>query len=277
VVSESAMSIKESKEKIAQAIILDQSIKDAMKNLGFTEYYIQIYTTLIVEGEMNANELSERTGVNHSRIYDMLNEMIKRHMILRLDGRPNTFIAQNPQEMLQGLKKNQDDDFQQNMQMALNFLLKLRDEPDEIKQISVTLHAGDKPCMEYLRNNLNLAIKSVNIAFMDFDEILPEIEKNFDFLHGKNVLIRAIVEESLKGKSDFINTLEKYAEIRYYPILTNSIVIVDEKNAIQTMKGHFNIAKPAETNYSLLASSHLVYVMFINECFTNIWNTSQPK
>ena len=51
-------------------------IRNAMKSIGFTDYFINLFVTLLNCGEMNAHELSDITQVPYSRIYEILNEMV---------------------------------------------------------------------------------------------------------------------------------------------------------------------------------------------------------
>ena len=60
---------KDKQEKQNQKPEITQEIKDALKNLGFTEYYINIYLTLLLNKELDARELSEKASVPYSRIY----------------------------------------------------------------------------------------------------------------------------------------------------------------------------------------------------------------
>ena len=51
------------------------NIRDSLKSMGFTDYFINIYIGLIQKGEQNASDLSKLTKVPYSRIYEVLNEI----------------------------------------------------------------------------------------------------------------------------------------------------------------------------------------------------------
>ena len=56
---------------------IPDSVKDALRDIGLTDYEISIYLTLISKGPMDARELSEASGVPYSRIYNILTQLEK--------------------------------------------------------------------------------------------------------------------------------------------------------------------------------------------------------
>ena len=59
---------------------IPDSVKDALRDIGLTDYEISIYLTLISKGPMDARELSEASGVPYSRIYNILTQLEKDKM-----------------------------------------------------------------------------------------------------------------------------------------------------------------------------------------------------
>ncbi|MHA1610466.1 MAG: helix-turn-helix domain-containing protein, partial [Promethearchaeota archaeon] len=72
---------------------IKSEVRAAMKNLGFSDYFTNIYIALLEFGESSAQTLSDVTKVPYSRIYEVLNEMIRKKIITKIDGRPSTFIG----------------------------------------------------------------------------------------------------------------------------------------------------------------------------------------
>jgi sugar-specific transcriptional regulator TrmB len=261
----------ESKSATRQA--LDPQIKDALKNLGFTDYYINIYTCLLIDGEMNAHDLSEKTGVPYSRIYEVLNEMIKKCLITKIDARPSTFIANNPEEMFQELKKQQDEAFQVNMQTSLSFLNQISVQTGEAKEIPFSLHQGRKLVLDHIRNGINGAVKTLLIAFKEIDDVFPDLEKHLDFCKIKGVQMKFLVKNSIQENIGVLNKLKKMGEVKFTECFGTNLIIADEKLAMQGMKGHFNIAKPSEQDYVLFSSTNTLFAMELTELFLIQWNS----
>ena len=177
--------------KVEKTVNVDQRIRDALKSLGFTDYFVNIYTCLLSQGELNAHELSEETGVPYSRIYEVLNEMVDRRMITKIDGRPRTFIGNDPQEMYKALKKQRDEEFVKSVDQTLDFFQELYGQKTPVKKVEFSLYEGEQVCRDHLRNVINSAARQLFIVLKDFEETYPLIKNNLDFLRTKGVEIRS--------------------------------------------------------------------------------------
>ncbi|MHA1720171.1 MAG: TrmB family transcriptional regulator [Promethearchaeota archaeon] len=250
-------------------------IRNALKNLGFTDYNINIYITLLDSGEMNAHDLSKRTGVPYSRIYEVLNEMTnKQKLLTKLDGRPSTFVANNPKDIFKSIKQQKDEEFEENMKSSLPFLNNLYGDHNIAKQMSFTIFEGAKSCRDHVRNVLNFTVKNLSFSVKDIDEVYKAIKVNFDFLKRIGCKIQILLEERFRN-SEIHNELKKNCEIRFIPTIRETLLISDEKTAFMAIKSHFNILKPSEISYSIISSSDLVYVTFITEIFNQYWQDSK--
>lgn len=263
--------MSEGKSSVNHKSVVDPQTKEALKNLGFTDYYLSLYMSLLTEGEMNAHELSEKTGVPYSRIYEVLNEMIKQEMVSKIDGRPSTFIAQNPQEMLQALKKHHDEMFQNNIQASLDFLNKLSTGTGETKQINFTVHQGKKASMDHIRNFVLSAVKTLFVCFREMDELYPDIEKNLTFLKIKGVQMKFLLDGSQKIGDRIVEHLQKFGDVKFSPRIYENMLVADEKTGLQLQKGHFNLVKPSELDYMVFSSANSLYAMYLTEIFLSLW------
>jgi sugar-specific transcriptional regulator TrmB len=54
--------------------ISDKSRK-AMESLGLTSYEIKVYLSLLEAGSMTASNISKKSGVPYSKIYEVLNSL----------------------------------------------------------------------------------------------------------------------------------------------------------------------------------------------------------
>lgn len=261
------------KEKNDKQTAVSPQIRDALKLLGFTDYYVNIYTTLLARGEMNAHELSEITGVPYSRIYEVLNEMCSREMITKIDGRPSTFIGNDPQEMYKCLKKQRDQEFQQSVDQSLDFFKELYGQKSPAKKIEMTLYEGLQACRDHLRNVINASNRTLWIVIKDFEEIYEYIKNNLDFLKSKSVEVRLVVEERLRGEN-YIKELQKTVKLRFSGHINHNMLVSDEKTAFQSVKAHFDITKPSSEDYVIFTSTNLHYVIYITEVFRRRWDNA---
>ena len=78
---------------------MDENIS-VLKRIGLTMYEAQAYTTLTSLISSTASEVSEKSGIPHSKIYDVLKILTKKNFIEVEGGRPLTYHVKSPVEVL---------------------------------------------------------------------------------------------------------------------------------------------------------------------------------
>ena len=78
---------------------MDEHIK-MLKGLGLTMYEAQAYVTLTSLISATATEISEKSEIPRSKIYDVLKKLYKKEYIEIEDGRPLTYNVKSPVEVL---------------------------------------------------------------------------------------------------------------------------------------------------------------------------------
>jgi len=68
-------------------------IEEQLMRLGLTEYESKVIVSTIKYGETSAKEISLNSGVPYSRIYDTINDLVKKDWIKKKEGRPSLFCA----------------------------------------------------------------------------------------------------------------------------------------------------------------------------------------
>ena len=84
---------------------MDENIS-VLKGLGLTMYEAQAYLTLTSLISSTASEVAEKSGIPRSKIYDVLKKLNEKDFIEVEDGRPLTYIAKSPVEVLSREKEN---------------------------------------------------------------------------------------------------------------------------------------------------------------------------
>ena len=84
---------------------MDENIS-TLKGIGLTMYEAQAYVTLTSLIQGSADEVSKNSGIPRSKIYDVLKKLNKKDFIEVKDGRPLTYIAKSPVEVLSREKEN---------------------------------------------------------------------------------------------------------------------------------------------------------------------------
>ncbi len=78
---------------------MDENIK-ILKGLGLTMYEAQAYVTLTSLISATATDISEKSEIPRSKIYDVLKKLYEKEYIEIEDGRPLTYIVKSPVEVL---------------------------------------------------------------------------------------------------------------------------------------------------------------------------------
>lgn len=86
---------------------MDENIA-LLKKIGLTMYEAQAYVTLVSLISSNATEISEKSNIPRSKIYDVLKELVKKNFIEVEDGRPLTYNVKSPVEVLSREKEKID-------------------------------------------------------------------------------------------------------------------------------------------------------------------------
>ena len=84
---------------------MDENIS-TLKGIGLTMYEAQAYVTLTSLIQGSADEVSKNSGIPRSKIYDVLKKLNEKDFIEVEGGRPLTYIAKSPVEVLSREKEN---------------------------------------------------------------------------------------------------------------------------------------------------------------------------
>lgn len=86
---------------------MDENIH-VLKGIGLTMYEAQAYVTLTSLISSTASEISEKSGIPRSKIYDVLKGLVNKNFIDVEDGRPLTYNVKSPVEVLSRQKERID-------------------------------------------------------------------------------------------------------------------------------------------------------------------------
>ena len=71
-----------------------------LEDLGLTRYGARAYAALAERSQSTAVELAERAHIPRQRVYDVLEDLIKRGIASRADGRPTIYQAVDPSQAM---------------------------------------------------------------------------------------------------------------------------------------------------------------------------------
>ncbi len=87
------------------------------RDFNLNIYEAKIWTALLSRGMATAGELADISGVPRSRCYDVLESLEKKNFILMKIGKPIRYIAVNPDEITERVKKSIEKDVELSLRM----------------------------------------------------------------------------------------------------------------------------------------------------------------
>ncbi|MCK5281995.1 MAG: TrmB family transcriptional regulator [Nanoarchaeota archaeon] len=87
-------------------IVKDEFLSKLRRYFGLNLYEVKIWSALLSRGVSTAGELSDIANVPRSRSYDVLESLEKKGFVVMKLGKPIKYIAVEPNEVLERVKKN---------------------------------------------------------------------------------------------------------------------------------------------------------------------------
>ncbi|NMC05954.1 MAG: TrmB family transcriptional regulator [Candidatus Lokiarchaeota archaeon] len=218
---------------------ISDKVTTALAGVGLTQYEISLYLTLIKEGPLNARDLSEKSEVPYSRIYNILSMLLDKGYITRDDTqRPSTYTANPPDEALMLARKKVMDDFAQHSKVIVEELndiyLKNIDAPFNV---SLLVYRGKDQVFKKALNLVSGAGQSILVAANN----LADLKENgiIDVLKEKRQKgladIKILVEQD-DPRKDILVDLVKIGQVRVRDQIFGTGIAVDGVDAIIVLK-----------------------------------------
>ncbi len=105
-------------------------IENIMCSIGFTRYEARAYAALVIESPLTGYELSKQSGIPGSKIYECIDRLVRKELIMPVSDNPARYVAVPPEELVRRLSS----DFDQSL-TTLKELLKKKAKTDTVEYI----------------------------------------------------------------------------------------------------------------------------------------------
>ncbi|MFA4887764.1 MAG: helix-turn-helix domain-containing protein [Candidatus Nanoarchaeia archaeon] len=221
-------------------IVKEEFMSKLRRYFNLNLYEVRIWTALLSRGVSTAGELSDIGHVPRSRAYDVLESLEKKGFVLMKLGKPIKYIAVEPAEVVERVKKLI-------QQEADTNVLKLKEltETDVLKELT-SLH---KQGVDFIdATDLSGAVRGKHNLYAHLETMVKQAEKSVTIMTTSKGLIRKI--EALKpvlqklAKKDVkiriaapiskeaeavLKDIKNIAEVRHTSDLNARFCIVDGK------------------------------------------------
>ncbi|GAB4322019.1 MAG: hypothetical protein Kow0069_26610 [Promethearchaeota archaeon] len=234
---------------------MDDNVREALKALGFTDYYTSILITLLRDGEMDARVLSEKTKVPYSRIYEVLNGMIEKGIVTKIDGRPSTYVANPPQEMLGNLRARMERKFERHSRAVRDYLDGLYAPKKSNVEIPLTLYFGEKPNLVRVKRLMKNTSRTLVLVLEEFDKFFPALRDEFNYLKLTSVDVTVVVPAGLRPNA-FLDELGSFARVIEREGVNGQVLLSDEETVHAFFRGRFGFLKARDEEYLGASGTH---------------------
>jgi sugar-specific transcriptional regulator TrmB len=199
--------------------------------MGLTSYEIKTYASLLKTGPITASDLSQKSGVPYSKIYEVLGTLEDKGWIGSDDSRPTQYFAKSPATAVQTSRQHTETEFRNNESVILKELTPLYEqsgtsERPDIWIISGVVNIATKilEMVDSCRNEVLIAIPKV--AEVVAKEALPKLRS----LHDRGVDITILVSEDVD--TDTLKSLARVSKVKLKKGLFGGGIISDKRYVV---------------------------------------------
>ncbi|MEM5881369.1 MAG: helix-turn-helix domain-containing protein [Candidatus Aenigmatarchaeota archaeon] len=223
---------------------MKKDLMDILRGFGLNLYERKIWLSLLSVGIASAGTLSSLSGVPRSRSYDILESLARKGLVLIQPGRPVKFIAVEPEEGLERLKKTILDRANEMVEKIESFknseyMKQLKDiyknatKRVEVEELTGTLQ-GRGNIISHVIKMIKDAKKSLTLIATE--DYLEDLNSLSSYLldakrRGVDVKIAAIVSERAREKLSALGNTANIIALTDYNF-KGSCFMIDDKEVL---------------------------------------------
>ncbi|ABK77645.1 transcriptional regulator [Cenarchaeum symbiosum A] len=243
--------------------ITDRTRK-ALTSIGLTGYEIRAYMELLRSGGMTASEISQRSGVSYSKIYEVLGSLEEKGWTSSDDSRPTRYTAKSPATGLETAKQRIDSEFSGNSGVITGELAPLYEksgtsEKPDIWFLSGTVNIAAKvlEMVETCRNEVLVAVPEAG------EELIKQAMPKLRYLHDRGVDITVLTSDKMDAEA--IKALGRISAVKIKKGLFGGGIISDRRYVV-ILLGHEMGGAPSSETVAIWAD-HAGLAGFAREYF----------
>ena len=210
---------------------ISDKTKKALEKIGLTSYEIRTFTALLKSGELTASDLSQKSGVPYSKVYEVLGTLEEKGWIGTDDSRPTKYFAKSPSTGLETTKQKAESHFKENQNVILNELTPLYEksgtsERPDIWVLSGTINIAAKilEMVESCRREVMIAIPEAG------DELVKQALPKLRSLHDKGIEITILTSD--KMNKEYLKAISRVATVKTKKGLFGGGIICDNRYVV---------------------------------------------
>lgn len=251
--------------------ISDKSRK-ALEEIGLTSYEIRTFSSLLKAKELTASDLSQKSGVPYSKIYEVLGTLEGKGWIGSDDSRPTKYFAKSPATGIETTKQKMESEFKENQNIILNELVPLYEksgssEKPDIWVLSGTVNIAAKilEMVETCRNEVLIALPEAG------EELVKQALPKLRLLHDKGVEITVLTSDKMNKES--LKAISRVADVKVKEGMFGGGIISDKRYVVILLGPEMGTGDAAET--VAIWADHAGLAGFARAYFENLLKDSK--
>lgn len=199
-------------------IVKDDFLVKLRQFFGLNLYEVRIWTALLSRGKATAGELSEIGDVPRSRAYDVLESLEKKGFVVMKVGKPIQYLAVEPKEVVERLKKSAKEEAERNVQK-----LKELNDNDVLSELNTLFSQG----IEFVEPaDLSGAIRGRHNLYAHLETMIKKAEKSVTIMTTSKGVLRKV--EALQPT--LTRLTKKGVKVRIAAPVSKEIPLADMKS-----------------------------------------------
>ena len=210
---------------------ISDKTRKSLDKIGLTSYEIRTFSSLLKAGEITASDLSQKSGVPYSKIYEVLGSLEEKNWVGSDDSRPTKYFAKSPATALETTKQKLEAEFKENQNVVLSELVPLYEksgtsERPDIWVLSGTINIASKilEMVESCKNEVLIALPKAS------EDLVKQALPKLRLLHDKRVDITILTSDSMD--KDSLKAISRVAKVKVKKGLFGGGIISDKRYVV---------------------------------------------
>lgn len=256
--------------------LISEKAERALREIGLTEYETLAYLSLLRNGEMTAENVSDVSSIPYSKVYSVLDNLNDKGWIDVEGGRPRKYFPRSPDDALRAEQLRLESDFEANRVIIVGELQPLFEEKDIREMPEVWMVRGEKSTVDKAMELIGKAKKEVMLAFPWLPETvlagsplgLTLGEENLNRIVNSDIKVQLLTTKETARSVD--SAILAIAEVRVTDQLFGGGLVVDGKESLLFL----DMVHPAGPDLAIW-SDHESLTRISTFYFKNLWDSAE--
>ena len=253
--------------------VSDKSRK-AMESLGLTGYEIKVYLSLLEMGSMTASEISKRSGVPYSKIYEVLNSLEDKGWLESSSSRPQKFFPKSPLTAIESIRMRIESGLKDNETLILSELMPIYEKSGIKERPEIWVARGIYNIAAKVKEIVQTCESELLIALPQVTEDLAKpVQPMLRMLYERGVKITVLASEGTNPET--VRALSRVAQVRLKNNMFGGGVIGDTRQ-VMILLGEGRLEKGSYEPIAIWAD-HSGLARFAKDYFHYLWQDANYK